>query len=115
MQLSRRGLLQSTLATAVPLARARAQGGAKTIRIGVMNDLSGPYRDGDGPTSVGCARQAVEEFGSQGFRVEVLVGDHQNKPDIGAAIVRQWFDRDGVDAVADVNNSSVALAVNTIA
>jgi branched-chain amino acid transport system substrate-binding protein len=115
MQVSRRGLLQGATAAVAPLGRARGQTGAKTIRIGVMNDMSGPYRDVDGPTSVACARQAVGEFGAQGFRVEVLVGDHQNKPDVGAAIVRQWFDRDGVDAVADVNVSSVALAVNTIA
>ena len=111
MILNRRTLLAA--AAAVPLIRpARAQAG--TIRIGVLNDQSGVYRDISGPTSVACVRQAIEEFGSKGFQVEVLVGDHQNKTDIGATIARQWIDRDGVDMIIDVANSGVALAVNGV-
>ena len=103
-------------AALVPVARAQ---GRPVIRIGVLNDQSGPYRDDGGPTSAVCVRQAVQEFGdrssgSGGFDIEVLVADHQNKPDVGAGIARQWFDRDGVDAVVDVPTSSVALAVNTV-
>ena len=86
-----------------------------TLRVGVLTDLSGPYRDNSGPTSVLAARQAVEEFApeTKGFRVEVLAADHQQKPDIGGAVARQWFDRDGVDAIIDVNNTAIALAVRT--
>ncbi len=111
MILNRRILLAT--AAAVPLIRpARAQAGV--VKIGVLNDQSGVYRDISGPTSVACVRQAVEEFGSKGFQVEVLVGDHQNKTDIGATIARQWIDRDGVDMIIDVANSGVALAVNGV-
>jgi len=111
MVLNRRTLLAT--AAAAPLARtARAQAGM--IRIGVLNDQSGVYRDISGPTSVACVRQAVEEFGSKGFQVEVLTGDHQNKPDIGTTIARQWIDRDGVDTIIDVANSGVALAINGV-
>ncbi len=110
----RRTLLAAASAVAAaPLARpARAQSGA--IKIGVLNDQSGVYRDISGPTSVACVRQAVEEFGARGIPVEVLVGDHQNKPDIGAGIARQWIDRDGVDMIIDVANSGVALAINGV-
>ena len=76
-----------------------------------MNDQSGPYRDTGGMTSVVCCRQAVEEFKAQGFNVEVVFADHQNKPDVGASIAGQWYDRDGVDMILDVPTSSVALAV----
>lgn len=114
MTLNRRTLLAAT--AAVPMAAlarpARAQSG--TIKIGVLNDQSGVYRDISGPTSVACVRQAVEEFGSKGFQVEVLSGDHQNKTDVGATIARQWIDRDGVDMIIDVANSGVALAVNGV-
>lgn len=85
------------------------------MTIGVMNDQSGPYRDATGMGSVVCAQQAAKEFNSAGFDVRVISADHQNKPDVGASIVRQWFDRDGVDVVLDVPTSSVALAVNQIA
>ena len=61
-----------------------------------------------------CARQAVQEWGDHGFDVELIVGDHQNKPDIGAGLARQWIDQGGVDVVVDVPTSSVALAVNTV-
>jgi branched-chain amino acid transport system substrate-binding protein len=115
MQLSRRLLLgTAAAAAAVPLRRPRAQD-AKTIRIGVLNDQSGPYRDTGGLTSVTCAKQAVSEFQAQGFNVDVVFADHQNKPDIGAGIARQWYDRDGVDVILDVPTSSVALAVGGVA
>ena len=88
-----------------------------TFRIGVLNDQSGLYADIAGPGSVEAARMAVEDFKpeAKGFRVEVLSADHQNKPDIGAAIARQWFDVNQVDAIVDVPTSSVALAVSNIA
>ena len=98
------------------LVAAQAQG-LPVFRIGVLNDQSGLYADIAGPGSVEAAKMAVEDFKpeSKGFRVEVLAADHQNKPDIGAAIVRSWFDQNAVDAVADVPTSSVALAVSEIA
>jgi len=115
MNVKRRALLASAAAAAaLPLRRGRAQG-KPGIKIGVLNDQSGTYRDVTGPLSVACARQAVDELGDIGFPVEVVVGDHQNKPDIGASIARQWFDRDGVDMILDVPTSSVALAVANIA
>ena len=92
--------------------RPRAQG-APTIKIGVLNDMSGPYMNTGGPTSVVCCKQALEDFGvaGKGLNVEVINADHQNKPDLAVSIARQWFDRDGVDMILDVPTSSVALAV----
>jgi len=86
------------------------------FRIGVLNDQSGLYADIAGPGAVEAAKIAIEDFKpeAKGFRVEVLAGDHQNKPDIGAGIVRRWLDLDAVDAVADVPTSSVALAVSEV-
>jgi len=116
MTLRRRTALGSAASIAVLGPRAgRAQG--PTLRIGVLTDVGGPYRDITGPTSVACVRQAIEDFGvaGKGFQVEVLTGDHQNKADIGASLARQWFDRDSVDMITDVPNSSVALAVAQVA
>jgi branched-chain amino acid transport system substrate-binding protein len=117
MSVSRRALLATAGATAAAttfVKRTRAQ--QPVLRIGVMNDQSGVYRDDGGPTGVTCARQAVQEFtaGLHDFNAEVVFADHQNKPDVGASIAREWFDRDGVDVIVDVPTSSVALAVNTI-
>jgi branched-chain amino acid transport system substrate-binding protein len=113
MNISRRALLGSATAAALPLTRARAQGA--TIKIGVLTDLSGPYQDTTGQTGVVCAQQAIQDFGaSHGFKVELISADHQNKADIGAGIARQWYDRDGVDMILDVPNSAVALAVNSV-
>jgi branched-chain amino acid transport system substrate-binding protein len=115
MTISRRALLSAAAAsTAVPLVRARAQ--TPTIKIGVLNDQSGPYTNTGGITSVICARQAVEDFGAanKGMTVEIVSADHQNKPDLASSIVRQWFDRDGVDMLLDVPTSSVALAVQSV-
>ncbi|MBR0659286.1 ABC transporter substrate-binding protein [Neoroseomonas oryzicola] len=114
---SRRSVIAGAAATAawgaLPYRKASAQA-ANTIKIGVLNDGSGMYRDISGPTAAACARQAVADFGARGFNVEVLVADHQNKPDVGSNIARQWIDRDGVDVLLDVTTSSVALAVNDI-
>jgi len=110
--LSRRSLLATAAATAFPVSRARAQ--RPVIKLGVLNDQSGVYADDTGPTSVACVHQAIQDFGDHGFDVEVLVGDHQNKADVGASIARQWLDQGGVDVICDVPTSSVALAVNTI-
>jgi branched-chain amino acid transport system substrate-binding protein len=118
MHLTRRTLLgTATLGATLPLLARRARAAGTPVKIGVLNDQSGLYRDVSGPTSVACAQQAVADFGAaeKGLDVQILVGDHQNKPDIGSNICRQWFDRDGVDMVIDVPNSSVALAVAGIA
>ena len=112
MPLNRRSLIAAAGALMAPRARAQS---AALLRIGVLTDLSGQYRDNSGPTSVLAAQQAVEDFRPErhGFTVEILAADHQQKPDVGAAIARQWFDRDGVSAIADVNNTAIALAVRT--
>jgi len=114
----RRILLQGALASAalLPTRMARAQAN-DTIRIGVLTDLSGPYADSAGPTSVMCTEQAVAEFkaASPGIKVEVLKADHLNKPDVAMSIARQWFDQEGVDVITNCNNSAIALAINNLA
>jgi len=114
MPLTRRAALGAS-AAALATRRASAQAD-QVIRIGVLTDLAGPYRDVTGPTSVACVRQAVEEFSAQnpGIRVEVIAADHQNKPDIGINTVRQWLDQRGVDVVTDVGNSAIALGINPV-
>ncbi len=116
MNISRRGALIGAGAAAASVGRAGAQSPA-AIRIGVLTDLSGQYRDNSGPTSVLAAHQAVEDFnpGQHGLTVEILSADHQQKPDVGASVARQWFDRDGVDAVFDLNNTAIALAAGAVA
>lgn len=86
------------------------------VKIGILNDMSGPYADLGGPGSVAAARLAVEDEGGavNGVPVEILSADHQNKADVGSAIARRWIDQDGVDVIADVPVSSVALAVQEI-
>jgi branched-chain amino acid transport system substrate-binding protein len=88
----------------------------KTIKIGVLNDQSGLYADIAGPGSVLAAQMAVEDSGltKKGWKIEVVAGDHQNKPDIGVNVARQWIDVDKVDVIADVPTSSVALAVSNL-
>ncbi len=116
MQITRRGMMGAAAAlSAAPVLRARAQA-KPMIKLGVLTDLSGTYRDTTGPNSVVCTRQAVTEFNSpaHGFGVELIQADHQNKPDVASTIARQWFDQ-GVDAIVDVPTSSVALAVAQIA
>ncbi len=105
------------LATTAPIA-SWAQIPGNTIRIGVLNDMSGPFADLSGKDSVVAAQMAADDFakdaGSGAPKVEILSADHQNKADIGAAIARRWADQDNVAAVVDVPNSAVALAVNQV-
>ena len=116
MNVSRRTLLAAASASAIPLVGARAQDKPK-LKIGCLTDLSGPYKDLAGPGAIAAVNQALSEFGvsGKGFDVEVLSADHQNKPDVGATLARQWFDRDGVDVIVEVANSGVALAVAGVA
>ena len=96
---------------------AQAQYSDGVIKIGVLNDQSGVYADISGQGSVWAAKKAVEDFCKSTKchdRIEVVFADHQNKPDIGSNIVRQWYDVDNVDVVVDVPTSSVALAVSNI-
>jgi branched-chain amino acid transport system substrate-binding protein len=88
-----------------------------SVKLGVLNDRSGIYSDLTGEGSVIAARMAAEDFkaAEKGIKVDIVGADHQNKPDIGASIARQWYDQAGVDVILDVPTSSVALAVNGIA
>jgi branched-chain amino acid transport system substrate-binding protein len=87
-----------------------------TVKIGVLTDFSGLYTDDTGLGSLAAAKLAVQDFdpASHGMKVEIISADHQNKPDVGAGIARQWLDVDHVDAIVDVPTSSVALAVNEV-
>jgi len=105
------------LGTALSLASAGlAAAQDKTVKIGALSDQSGLYADLGGPGSTLAAQMAVEDSGliAKGWKIDIISGDHQNKPDIGTAIARQWFDVDKVDAIVDVPNSGVALAVNNV-
>src|SRR5687767_5965972 len=107
------------VAAAVALAlagSAQAQVSGNVVKIGVMSDMSSLYADIGGPGSVAAARMAVQDFGAdkKGMKVEIVSADHQNKPDVGSSVARQWYDSDGVDAIFDVPNSGVALAINQL-
>jgi len=114
MRIKAFGACASAIALLGGAAHAEISGNA--VKIGVMNDQSGLYADLAGQGSVEAARMAVEDFGSSvdGAAIEVLSADHQNKPDIGSNVVREWIDVDEVDVIVDVPTSSVALAVTEI-
>ncbi len=104
----------------VVLATALLAGGAAAqapVKIGVLNDQSGLYADLTGMGSVNAARMAVEDFGGKvaGRPIEVIFADHQNKADLGASIARQWIENDHVNAILDIPNSAVGLAVQEVA
>src|SRR5271165_4755875 len=103
-----------TLLSVICFSATCVNAGDKAIRIGVLNDMSSVYADFQGPGSVISAQMAVEDFGGTvaGKPIEIVSADHQNKPDVGKNIAQKWYDEDGVDAIADVPNSSVALAVS---
>lgn len=84
------------------------------IRVGVIDDQSGPYRDVNGPTSIACARQAIHEVAPGAFNVQVLTADHQNKPTLAAVITKQWIDQGHVDLIQDGASSAAASAINAI-
>lgn len=98
-------------------ALAQSDGSRDPLRIGVLEDMTGPLADLGGPGNVAAVRMAVEEFGGQvlGRRIEVLSADDQNKPDIGLSIARRWFDVDNVSMLTGLGNSGVALAVQNLA
>ncbi|MDF0519677.1 ABC transporter substrate-binding protein [Bradyrhizobium yuanmingense] len=113
----RRIISTMLLGTAIALAGASAaMAQDKTIKIGVLTDNSGLYADLGGPGSTLAAQMAIEDSGltAKGWKVDLVSADHQNKPDIGTAIARQWIDVEKVDVFMDVLNSGVALAVNNV-
>ena len=113
--------LLSALIAGIGLAgagMAQAQISGNVVKIGVLSDMSGLYADIGGPGSVAAAKMAVEDYlkaSKSQLKVEVVSADHQNKPDVGSSIARKWYDAEGVDMIADVPTSSVALAVNQVA
>ena len=95
---------------------ASAQVSDGVVKLGVLNDMSGLYADVSGKGGVVAAQMAAEDFGGKvlGAPIEIIGGDHQNKPDVGAGLARQWIDTDHVDAIVDVPTSSVALAIQEV-
>jgi branched-chain amino acid transport system substrate-binding protein len=115
--INRRTILAGGVALPLAGIRPASAQSAPTIKIGILNDQSGAYRTNGGPGSVACARQALKEFTAANGNVtaEILVADHQGKPDVGLSIARRWMDQDGVDVVMDFQNSAIALAVAGLA
>jgi branched-chain amino acid transport system substrate-binding protein len=115
--MTRKNVIATSFAVAM-LAGTALSGAAYAtdIKIGVLNDRSGVYADLAGEGSVVAARMAVQDFNAagKGINVEIISADHQNKPDVGSTIARQWYDQENVDVIVDVPTSSVALAVNDI-
>ena len=113
--MKRRSFVAGAFAAGLPLA-ARAQA-PQHLKIGILGDMSGPFSSSDGPGCVAAAKLAVADMAAllPGTTIEVLVGDHANKPDVGSSIAREWIDRDGVAVLADLGNSSIALAVSEVA
>ncbi len=114
MRFSRTLTVAALLALGAGSAAAEISEGV--VKVGVINDQSSLYADLAGPGSVLAARMAVEDFNAaaKGLKIEILSADHQNKADVASNIVRQWIERDGVDLVLDVPNSSVVLALNNL-
>jgi branched-chain amino acid transport system substrate-binding protein len=104
------------LAAAALIGTTAAHAQTTNVKIGVLTDMSSLYSGIGGPGSVAAAKLAVEDFNpaAHNMKVDIVSADHQNKPDVGSSIARQWYDVDGVDAVVDVPNSGVALAVNEV-
>ena len=116
MKSVKRGAVAVAVGLALGAVGASAQVSDNVIKIGVLSDMSSLYTDLAGAGSVVAARMAVEDSGIErrGYRIEIVSADHQNKPDVGSAVARQWYDTDKVDVIVDTPNSGVALAVNQI-
>ncbi|MFL6799462.1 MAG: ABC transporter substrate-binding protein [Xanthobacteraceae bacterium] len=108
--------LLTLLAFAAMLGSVPALAQSDTVKIGVLNDMSGVYSDDQGPGSALAAQMAAEDYGGNAAsrKVEIVAGDHQNKTDLGAAVARRWLENEGVSMIADLPNSAIALAVNEI-
>jgi branched-chain amino acid transport system substrate-binding protein len=116
MPVRRRSLIATaTAALSLPAIRRAAAG--PTIKIGVLSDMSGPYAEASGPGDLLAAQMAAEDFiaSHPDLKVEVVQGDMLLKPDVGASIARGWYDQDGVDAIFDIPQSAVAIAVGQVA
>ncbi len=114
---SRTAVRPLTVAAALAMAStAFAQYTDGVVKIGILSDMSSLYSDVGGPGSVAAAKLAVEDFGAaaKGIKVEIVSGDHQNKPDVGAGLASSWYDVDKVDVIVDVPNSGVSLAVSEV-
>ncbi|SOC82142.1 amino acid/amide ABC transporter substrate-binding protein, HAAT family [Ensifer adhaerens] len=108
-------LLAATMLSA-PIHASAAGISGDVIKIGIMNDQSGPYADNCGPGSVAAAKLAIEDAGGavDGKKIELVVADDQNKPDVGVAAAMKWVDKEGVDTIVGCSASSIALAVSDI-
>ncbi len=115
MPIRRRTLLAGAAALSMPAIRRSYA--ASTIKIGVLSDMSGPYAEASGPGDFLAAQMAAEDFMKlhPEIKVEVVQGDMLLKPDVGAAIARSWYDQEGVDAIFDIPQSAVAIAVGQVA
>jgi len=117
MRMQLRDVLAALLATAVLTGApgpAAAENPGTRVRIGVISDMSGVYADITGKGSTVAARMAVDDClqaECKGMTIEIVAADHQNKADVGLAIARSWIDRDGVDALTDMSNASLQLAL----
>src|ERR1700726_2016235 len=110
------GLAAAILALAASGTAANAQISDDVVKIGVLTDMSSLYADATGKGSLAAVQMAVADYGAKvkGKPVEVIAADHQNKPDIGVSIARNWYDNEKVDAIFDVPTSSVALPVSAL-
>jgi branched-chain amino acid transport system substrate-binding protein len=108
-------MIAASLVWAATASPSIAQFSGDGVKIGVLNDMSGPYADITGLSSLIAVQMAVEDFGGNvlGRKIEVISADHQNKPDVGLAIARRWYDQDQVDVIIGVGASSVALALRS--
>jgi branched-chain amino acid transport system substrate-binding protein len=112
-----RSFFLATVAAVAMSTSAWADFTDNKVVIGVMGDQSGVVSDVGGPGSILAARMAVEDFGGSidGTPIEILTADHQNKPEVGSAIAREWFDREGVDVIVDLPHSGVVFSLMAIA
>ncbi|HEY0184049.1 MAG TPA: ABC transporter substrate-binding protein [Rhodopila sp.] len=103
-------------AMAGAIASMASAGTTEPLRIGFLTDMNGPSAIDDGPGSITAARMAIADFGGTvlGRPIEIVAGDHHNKADVGLATAKQWFTQEGVDAIMDVNNSAVALSIQSL-
>lgn len=111
----RKFLFATTMLASVAIA-ATASAGDNKVKIGVLNDQSSAFSALGGTEVVRAVELAVRNFGGSvlGNPIEIVSADHQNKPDVGLAIAREWLEQDGVDAIADMANSAISLGVNTL-